>query len=167
MSEPIKTMEETAKEVIQAHQMTQEQLFIEASRDEQLKIADLPWDKDPQEACQKLVARFKQLENISLEAKTRATVIAKKLRQVEELSGKNRWDKGRGSENPYNLSDPRKSPLLKKAQDKHKADLTKVEKLVSGYIDLGWSDDDIMNMFPEGKKFKGHEVREALTKLRS
>lgn len=145
--------------------LTQEQLFAQASRDEQLKIASLPWDTNPSEAMEKLIARFRQLENISLEAKIRATEAAKKMRQVEASSGKNRWDKERRGEVKGNLSDPRNSPLLSAAQKKHKSDLNKVEKLVQGFIDLGYDDSEIMDAIPEGK-FKGHEVRAAITKLR-
>lgn len=165
LEENTQSMQENANKIIEAHKYTQEQLFIEASRDEQLKIAELPWDSDPQLAMQKLVARFKQLENISLEAKVRATEAAKKMRQVENASGKNRWDKERRGENSSNNSNPLTNSLLSAAQKQHKKDLSKVEKLVSGMIELGYTDNDILDGIPESK-FKGSEVRAAIQKIR-
>lgn len=168
MSEPIiDTLPvEQTEEKPKPKKMTMEELYAQASKDEQLKVVDLPWDTDPSLAKAMMVERYELLENISFESKARATVIAKKLRELEASSGKNRWDKGRGKENPLNSSDPATNKYVKSAKDKHKIELTKVEKQVSAMLQMGDEENDIINMLTKTGKFKGIEVREAIEKMK-
>lgn len=156
---------ETANAAMKARNLTQSELFEQASKDEQLKIASL--DLNTAEGQQILSERIQLLEAIAYETKARAVIAYKAKREIEAKSGKTRWDKTRGTENASNNSDPRNSPLLKNAQQIKKVELSKLEKIVAGRISLGDNDDEIIDMLTMGNKFKGIEVREAITKLRS
>ena len=145
--------------------LTQSELFAQSIQDEQFKIDSLPWKEDPGKAYQMLEERIDLLESIAFEARARAAENTKRRRIEDAKSGKNRWDKKTGGLNPANSSDPRKNPLMKAAKDKHKKSLTKLETLINSYMEMDYSDSEIMESIPEGK-FKGSEVREAIQKLR-
>jgi hypothetical protein len=142
--------------------ITQAQLFAEISNDENFRIEKLDFTKD---GYKLLEDRIALIEAIAFEAKTRAAVLHSKKRKIDAASGKNRWDDHRGKENKSNSSDPRNSPILKTAKEKHKKELSKIDKVVSGFIELGYTDDEIMDAIPEGK-FKGHEIRESIASMR-
>lgn len=150
--------------------LTQEQLFAEYLRDEQVKIAQIFDDSVPGynagEAYKKLEARIELMQSIVFQSKVRASELTKKQRELDSLSGKNRWDKERRGENKSNNSDPRTNPLLSKAQKEKKADLSKVEKQVKGMMDIGTEDEDILSMLTATGKFKGSEIREAIEKFK-
>lgn len=169
-SEPVtskNTMVDPVTEVV----LSQSELFKQAIADEQLKIDSL--DLNTPEGQQKLFNRIAQIESIAFEAKARATILHKNKRELEAKSGKTRWDKERGKENASNNSDPKTNKFMKTAVEKHKQELSKVEKAVKGFLDIG--DDDmtaeeldkyIIDMLTTGGKFKGIEVREAIEKMR-
>lgn len=150
--------------------LTQEQLFAEYLRDEQVKISEI-FDSSKEgfnlgKAYKKLEDRIELMQSIVFQSKVRASELTKKQRELDALSGKNRWDKERRGENKSNNSDPRTNPLMSKAQKDKKAELSKVEKQVKGMMDIGTEPDDIITMMTATGKFKGIEVREAIEKFR-
>ena len=147
--------------------LTQSELFAHYLTDETVKIESLfNGSLDLSVAYAKLEERIALYESIAFEAKVRASENLKKKREIDAATGKNRWDKERRGEDKTNLSDPRNNPLLSKAQKQHKQELSKLEKIIKGFIDTGMTDEEILDMCP-ASKFKGSEVREAITKFRS
>lgn len=144
-------------------------LFAEFLRDEQVRIANI-FDKSKPGyndgvAYKELEDRIERIESVVFEGKTRASELHKKLRELDAASGKNRWDKERRGEQKNNLSDPRSSPLLSAAQKQKKKDLSKVETIVKGMLDIGNTAEEIIDMLSSSGKFKGAEIREAVQKF--
>lgn len=145
---------------------TQSQLFAEYLNDEQLKIEDIFKDREPLLAYAMLEDRIKLMESIVFEAKTRGSELLKKQRELDAKSGKNRWDKERRGENKSNLIDPRDSHYdSRKTKDK-RVILTKIEGNVKAMMDMGNTDEEIINMMTATGKFKGIEIREAIEKFK-
>jgi len=143
------------------------ELYKRAQNKTQLIIAKLDFENNAHEAYKELEFHIDLVESISYETKSVAAGLLAKKRELDAKSGKNRWDKERRGEDKTNLSDPRNSPLLSKAQKSHKQSLTKIEQSVKGMIDIGDSDDDILTMLTSTGKFKGSEIRDAIQKFRN
>jgi len=144
--------------------LTLEELYAQSTKDEQLKLSQL--DLDTSDGQAKLIARIQQLESIAYEAKARSVIAHKARRKYEAEHGVGQWNKERGPENRLNSSDPKTNSFVKKVKEKHKIELTKVEKSVQGFLDLEYADVDIIEMLTAGGKFKGIEIREAIEKLK-
>lgn len=153
-------------EVKTKKKMTLEDLYLMHLQDETQVVEDLFKSNPPDLAYKLLEEGIQEYESISFEAKVRAAVRYNKKRGLDAASGKNRWDKERRGENKTNNSDPRNSSILK-AEAKKKDTLTKVETVVQNFIQLGNSDEEILNMLSGSNKFKGSDVREAIQKFRS
>lgn len=144
--------------------LTLEELYTQATKDEQLKLSSL--DLDTSDGQAKLIARIQQLESIAYEMKARSVIAHKARRKYETEHGIGQWNKERGPENRLNSSDPKSNKFIKTVKERHKVELTKVEKSVQGFLDLEYSDTDIIEMLTAGGKFKGIEIREAIEKLK-
>lgn len=149
---------------------TQSQLFAEYLQGIQVKIADLFDETQPGWnagiAYSKLEAMIQLRESIVFQAKTEASELTKKQRELDAKSGKNRWDKERRGEDKSNLVDPRdKHYDSRKGKDKRSI-LTKVEGIVKAMLDQGDTENDIIDMLTSTNKFKGIEIREAIEKFK-
>lgn len=141
--------------------LTQEELMIQYFNDEELRIKDLDLESEDddirREGYIKLCARIKQIEAIAFEAKARAVRLTSAKRKVDAKNPSADWLK---ASKTNELADPRKASV-KKAE---KTALTKLEKLVAGFVSLDYSDDDILDAVPT--TFKRGEVWDAINKAR-
>lgn len=122
--------------------LTQQELMIQYMNDEQLKIDELPFETDPNLAYSKLEERIKLIENIAFEAKARAVRLTSKKREIDAKSGKTAYNK---NSMPGSLADPREVKVRSKSEKK---DLSKLDKIVGGFVALGNSDEEILAMIP-------------------
>lgn len=133
--------------------LTQQELMIQYLKDENLKIVDLDLDNHP-ENIHILEVRLAQFEGIIFEAKVRATPVSRKVRE-HQIKNFGEVKKITSKE----LKDPR----LVKTQVK-KIELSKLEKMIQGFVTLEYADKDILDMIPE--KFTRGEVWKAIRLFR-
>lgn len=149
---------------VEPKKLTQQDLFRQYLEDENLFIDTLDWTPENwRESESKLSQRIEAMEKIQFEAKTRATALYKKIREQKSKHGVGIWDKT--PLNPDNLINSSKDAWEEKKK-RHQKTLNKVETAVKNFITLGYTDDEIMEALPDGPKFKGVEVREAIEKMR-
>jgi len=143
--------------------LTQQELFRQYLEDEQLLIDSLKWDTDNfQESSLKLQQRLEALEEITFEAKSRATKVSQKLREENAKRGKNIWDKVKP--NPDNLINSGKD-AWEERKKKEKKVLSKLDKIVQNCILMGYTDDEIFEFVPPGLA-KGADIRELIQRFR-
>ena len=144
--------------------LTDTDLFIEYQKDEVLKVASL--DLNNEEDYARLVNRLQQFTNIIFEAKARYAHGERKLREHHAKTGKSRYDKLAGKTNPLNgslatLTDPATIDRNKKEAKTLKTKLSQLESTILGFLQLGQTDDEIIDTMVGGKRTLG-QVTEAL-----
>jgi len=146
--------------------LTQSELYKRATEETQFKINSLDYTQEG--AREKLEEWQALIESMVFEGKAIGTRITAKLRELDEKSGKNRWDKETRGINKSNGSTV--AETLNKVK---KTPLTPLEKQVQGWIDtedesepLEERNEYILSL-TVGKKNTKDEVLEALRRLRA
>lgn len=117
------------------------------------------------------------LERIAFEVKAKHSRIASVQRQQRSKAGKTIWDRERRGLNPFNsgkllhesdeeIRNQKAKEKHQKEQRKHKAKLNKMEASIKAMLDMGESEEDVIEMFTTGNKYSAEQVKGAIKRAK-
>lgn len=131
-------------------------LFINVRTENRPKIQAMSLEQ-VSEYLEKLNRGMIELKALSVEAFNHK-------RNLDEKSGKSRWDKASGPKLSQHLANPEGFGALVQETKRVKKALTSCEKAIAGMVSLGESDQDIIEMF--NSKFKLADIKDAIAKAK-